>query len=243
MSNKNFTDEFYRIWNKIKANSPIAYTRYADGEVALMQGRKVDLNSQASKVDNWNSLNDGLTDIGRDLKETLYHTEPNYYYAISCKCCDPNGQRWLLNEIKQPLENITYSNLWINGNYKRFVESLGELTEPIYLICNKRGESGEYPFDACGFYPINDNCVTEWKNNKTKIIEDVSRISKETENTLFFISAGPLSELLIHHMWISNPNNKYIDVGSAIDEFVHGRKTRPFMLSNNHYFNLNCTFE
>lgn len=240
--NKNFTQEFYRMWEKITTIEPIAYARYADGEVALMQGRKVDENSQASRIDRWNSLENGITDIGKDLKETLYHTESNYYYAISCKCCDPNGQSWLLNEIKQPEENITFSNLWINANYKLFIEQIGKLTEPVYLICNKRGESGMYPFDACGFYPINDNCVEEWKSNKHKIIEDVTSISKTSTNTLFLISAGPLSELLIHHMWNTNKNNRYIDVGSSIDEFVHNKQTRPFMNPLSPYFNMNCVF-
>lgn len=239
---KDFTLEFYRMWEKITSKSPMAYARYADGEVALMQGRKVNEQSQAYNVDKWSSMGEGITDLGKDLLETLKHTDPEYYYAISCKCCDPNGQRWLLNNIKQSPDNITYSNLWINGNYKLFMNSVGQLSEPVYLICNFRGKDGEYPFDASGFYGIEDDCVNLWKTKKSKLISDMHSIAHQQNGGLYFISAGPLSELLIHCLWSFNPRNRYIDVGSAIDEFVHLRKTRPFMIENSPYFNIKCEF-
>lgn len=240
--NKNFTSEFYRIWDEILSRKPMAYARYADGEVSLMRGHKVDHTSQAFQADHWDSMDEGLTLLGTDLKETLYHIEPAYYYAISCQCCDPIGQEWLLKEIKQSEKNITYANLWINGNYKRFIEQMGNMREPVYLICNKKGTEGMYPFDVCGFYPVEDQCVTYWNYNKPKIISEINSIAKEFNNTLYFISAGPLSEVFIHHLWLSNPTNRYIDVGSAIDEFVHLRKTRSFMMSNSPYFNKECQF-
>jgi len=240
--NKDFTTEFNRIWERIVSRKPMAYARYADGEVALMQGRKVDHSSQAFNVDRWDSLGDGITLIGRDLKETLYHTEPEWYYAISCRCCDPTGQQWLLKEIKQPDENITYSNLWINDNYKRFIAQSGEIKEPVYLIANKRGSEGMYPWDVNGFYAIDDDCVNYWTNNKPQIIEGMTSIAKAFNNTLYLISAGPLSEILIHHLWQANPTNRYIDVGSAMDEYVHLRKTRPFMMEGTPYFSKKCEF-
>lgn len=240
--NKDFTEEFYRMWKLINTKVPMAYTRYADGEIALMQGRKVDQSSQACRIDKWSCMEDGITLLGHDLKETLYHTEPAWYYAISCKCCDPIGQQWLLNEIKQPDDHITYSNLWINDNYKRFVESSGEITEPVYVIANIEGGNGLYPWNIVDFYPIEDNCVQFWQKNKSKIIEDMTSAAKRYNETLYLISAGPLSEVLIHHLWLANPTNRYIDIGSAMDEFVHLKKTRPFMIPGTPYFNKKCEF-
>lgn len=242
MINKDFTSEFYRMWEKITSKSPMCFSRYADGEVALMQGRKIDHSSQAFNVDRWDSLNDGITLIGKDLKETLYHTDPEWYYAISCRCCDPSGQEWLLKEIKQPNKNITYSNLWINDNYKHFIAQFGNIKEPVYLIANKRGVNGMYPWDVSGFYAIDDNCVKYWADNKLKIIENMTSIAKVFTGMLYLISAGPLSEILIHYLWQANPTNRYIDVGSAIDEFVHLHKTRPFMMEGTPYFSKKCEF-
>jgi hypothetical protein len=38
-------------------------------------------------------------------------------------------------------------------------------------------------------------------------------------------------------MFSANPNNQYIDVGSSIDEFTHGYKTRPYMNPSSQYAN------
>ena len=230
------------MWEKILLPKPMAYVRYADGEIALMQGRKVDHSSQAFNVDRWDSMGDGITLLGKDIKETLYHTEPEWYYAISCNCCDPKGKEWLLKEIKQPSENVTYSNLWINDNYKRFIKQSGEIKEPVYLIINKKGVDGMYPWDVSGFYPIEDNCVQYWESKKSIIIADMTTIAKSFNGMLYMISAGPLSEVLIHHLWIANPTNRYIDIGSATDEFVYLHKTRPFMMEGTQYFNKKCEF-
>ena len=240
--NKMFELEFYRMWNQILSHTPMAYARYADGEVSLMKGYKVNHASQAFQIDQWDSMGDKISLLGMDLKETLHHIDPEYYYAISCKCCDPIGMNWLLSEIKQPDKNITYSNLWINGNYKRFIEEVGKLSDPIYLVCNKQGLEGLYPFDVCGVYPVENNCVSEWAKNKFTMISDIRTIAKSFNHTRYFISAGPLSEVFIHHMWESNPTNQYIDVGSAIDEFVHLRKTRQFMMTDSPYFKQECHF-
>jgi hypothetical protein len=66
--------------------------------------------------------------------------------------------------------------------------------------------------------------------------------TSQVENKTFFVSAGPVSEILIHKMYSSNPNNQYIDVGSSIDEFVHGRITRPYMNPTSQYANEKSSF-
>ena len=55
---------------------------------------------------------------------------------------------------------------------------------------------------------------------------------------LFLISAGPLSEVFIHKLYKSNPNNIYIDVGSSIDPYIKNRLSRPYM-KNENMFNKN----
>ncbi|KAK9760722.1 hypothetical protein K7432_014952 [Basidiobolus ranarum] len=47
------------------------------------------------------------------------------------------------------------------------------------------------------------------------------------DNTLFMVSAGPLSEALIYNMYIANPySNQYIDFGSSLDVFGKRNNTR-----------------
>ena len=66
-------------------------------------------------------------------------------------------------------------------------------------------------------------------------VKELLEYITQVENQTFFVSAGPVSEILIHRMYVANPNNQYVDVGSSIDEFTHGYKTRPYMDSNSQY--------
>jgi hypothetical protein len=43
-------------------------------------------------------------------------------------------------------------------------------------------------------------------------------------------------------MYNHNPNNKYIDVGSSLDEFIHGKLTRPYMNPYSQYANQKSSF-
>ena len=56
----------------------------------------------------------------------------------------------------------------------------------------------------------------------------MKEFGKKYTNTLFLISAGPLSEVFIHKLYLSNPNNIYIDVGSSIDMFTKNIYTREY---------------
>ena len=69
-----------------------------------------------------------------------------------------------------------------------------------------------------------------WLSVRSLLLE-----TKDKQNELFFISCGPISEIIIHKLYESNPNNTYVDVGSSIDEFVHGYKTRPYMDPTSRY--------
>jgi hypothetical protein len=64
----------------------------------------------------------------------------------------------------------------------------------------------------------------------------IDSIASQHTDTLFLVSAGPLSEAIIHRLYSKNPNNRYIDVGSSLDEIVHGKKTRPYMVEGTQYY-------
>lgn len=241
MENKDFTREFHRMWDLIDSKKPMAYARYADGEVCLMKGLPVGDSSQAKRIDKWEAP-EKMTLLGQDLLKTLEHTEPEYYYAISCECCDPNGKQYLLENIQQNLNNITYSNLWINGNYTFFKDKINNITESIVVIANKEGKDNMFPFWIEDYFPIENECVKFYEENKYYLLNSLTTRYLHYMNTLFFISAGPLSEIIIDHLWRINPTNRYIDVGSALDESIHQHHTREFMSFGSHYSQVKCKF-
>jgi hypothetical protein len=107
-----FNSDFIYFWEMIENGTNFAFARYADGEVMLMNGQSVGIGTQASNIDKWTSPN-SMTKVGADLLKTLSHTEPNYYYAISSKTDNISDYEFLINNIKQDKERITFVNLWI----------------------------------------------------------------------------------------------------------------------------------
>lgn len=233
---KDFNQDFEYFTNLILSNNNFAFSRYGDGEVALMQGKPIGINTQAYNVDKWSSPNT-ITKLGIDLLNTLDHTEQNYWYGIpadsdfegNSECFD-----FLTSKIKNK-ESITFANMWINANYQKMKLFFNTLKKPVYLICNQKAKKENFPFPVIEIIPFPDDCVNYWEFNRDHFLEYLKDEIPQITNQTFFIAAGPVSEILIHHMFEINPNNQYIDVGSSIDEYVHQYITRPYMDNNTNY--------
>jgi len=220
------------------------FSRYADGELALMMGKEVGNHTQAFQKDKWNAPSH-KTKLGKDLANSLKNKSPDKFYGISCGCCDPYGKKIILDNLKiagVDMENITYSNLWINGNYKKFKNVIQNIDEKVILIANKEGSNRKYPFDVLDFIPVNDDCVNFWEDKKNEFLNELSKIALRPE--LYLISAGPMSEVIIDFLsgLDTQKVGRYIDIGSALDEYTKGSKTRSYMFENQLYYNKNCEF-
>jgi hypothetical protein len=229
-----FTMDFDYFWGLIKSKTNFAFARYADGEVMLMNGQAVTEDTQAFRMDNWQAPNQ-LTKVGRDLLETLNHEELDYYYAISAVSDNINDYNFLKDRIKQKPQTLTFVNLWINANYERTKQKLSTLDREVVLICNANAVGKQFPFPVKMITTFPNDCINFWETNSEQYIEYLIEMYGKMENQLFFISCGPVSEIIIHRLYQNNPNNTYIDMGSSLDEYIHGYKTRPYMDPNSRY--------
>jgi hypothetical protein len=234
-----FDKDFDYYTNLIKSDTNFAYARYADGEVQLMRGNPIGNNSQAFMVDKWSSPS-GMTLIGEQLLESLNHSEENYHFAISGKSDSISDYEFLTEKI--PNDNLTFANLWINSNYQKMKEFYNSIEKDVYMICNHRAQPQNFPFNVKEIFPFPDDCISYFIDLGEDYITQLLDYVNQIENKLFLVSAGPVSEILIHRMYQSNPNNQYIDVGSSIDEFVHGKMTRPYMNPQSIYANDKSSF-
>ena len=239
---KNFKDEFYRYITLFQERDPLAFVRYGDGEHMLIDGREVSNITQAYKVDKW-SAPAKISKLGEDLKQSLLHTEPNYHYAIPCQCCNKQGKEYYLSVIKQGDENITYANLFINGNYPLWMNYIESMGQHIVLVANIDGaKRNMFPLYPDVFFGVPNDCVNFYENSGSKYIDYLIEGFKNIKGQLVFVSGGPLAKVIIHYLFLNNPTNRYIDVGSSIDEIIHGQKTRPFMIKTSEYHKRNCIF-
>ena len=192
---KNFKDEFYKYANMMQSKEPFALARYADGECAVMKGHAVN-----NTTDRWQAP-ENPTIFGEDLKWTLFHTEDNYHYGISCQCCDEINKEYLLSLIKQKMDNITYSNLFVNANYHRWIEFIKTLDRHVILIANAEGAGKSLPIlKVDKYFAIPNNCIDFYIKNKESFIAKLVESFKDIHEQLVLISAGPLAEIIIHQV-------------------------------------------
>lgn len=236
-----FYEDFNYFWSLIDQRVNFTFARYADGEVLLMKGKPVNEETQAFRIDKWKAPQ-SLTKVGVELIETLSHTEKNYFYAISTNGDNPNDYKFLSENIQQNVDNLTFVNLWINGNYEKMKNKLESLNREVILICNWMADKDNFPFKVIDINPFPDNCISFWETNGKFFKKELIDKYKDYNDTLFFISCGPISEIIIDTLYRANPNNTYVDVGSSIDEYVHGRKTRPYMDPKSPYHHMISTF-
>jgi hypothetical protein len=236
LSKLSFKEHLKYFIDKINSNENFTFARYADGERMILNNQSITQGTQAFEVDKWKYVNN-IT-FKNDLRSTCNHREENYYYAISCKCCDPIGEVFYKNLFEN--HNITFSNLLINNNYNEFIDFVSTLKRDVVLIANKNCLKSEYPFKTILKIPIDNNCVDWYEQNKDRFISALEHVSLKYNNTLFFTSAGPLSEIIIHTLYNKNPNNTYIDIGSSLDIYTHGKVTRPYQNKNSEFNKKEC---
>ena len=73
--------EFSKFWRKIENKENFTLLRYGDGERAIMCGEVV------KAQEGWKSPA-YVSELGKALLDTLSINENNFYYGISCPCCD-----------------------------------------------------------------------------------------------------------------------------------------------------------
>lgn len=235
-----FKSDFKYFWELITKGENFTFARYADGEVMLMKGLEVNTNTQAYTIDKWLAPN-MITSVGVELKDTLKHKEANYFYAISSKTDNIGDYIFLYDNIENK-DRLTFVNLWINGNYNDMLLEYNKLTRPVNLICNYKARKENFPFKVSNITGFPNDCINFWGENGSHFISELLDKFKNVSDELFFISCGPISEIIIHNLYLNNPNNTYVDVGSSIDEFVHGYKTRPYMNNNSQYSKMISSF-
>ncbi|MGN1154118.1 MAG: glycosyltransferase family 2 protein [Candidatus Gastranaerophilaceae bacterium] len=234
LNNKIYLDkEFDKFWQKIENGENFAFMRNADGERAIILGEAV-----SAQEGNWSSPN-YISKLGTDIYNSLMLNEENVYYALSCPCCDQPAYYWYLSRIKT--KNVTFANLWINANYSKFKEKFPQIKRDAILIANYRAKNHKIGnLNILKHFEIDDDCISFWENQAPQMIENIKKEFGNRTDLLYVVSAGPMSGPIIYELYKNNPNNCYIDFGSAIDIYYRENISRPYMVKGNVYAERNC---
>jgi len=226
-----FKDEFDHITKKIENKEHMALVRWGDGEYFLLKESSL---SPAS-VDKW-GWSGGPSNAKEDILKSFALEEPNFYHGITCEDWsfryNNEAINYMLSNIKQPIEYITYASIFIDDNYKHFKKWFKTLEKHEIIFIINEGFTHPFGDDTAETYYLPDDLVNLYETQRDTYIAKYTEIAKKHKDRIFFFAGGPVAKSLIYHMWLANPLNTYIDVGSAIDQFTKGKKTRAYQYLN-----------
>ena len=245
---KNFVEHFYLLLDKVKSGENFSYLRFSDGEMHILMNRSVIVGDSWWSIDgnrrrgSYDSINYKDVDSVKDkyffdaLKESYQYHDKNYFVGLSCRCCvGGKNFKWMVNFRGGDDEHLTWANLLINANFRRFNTEMLPLfkDKKIVFLGNENMDISKLPFEVIKDFRVGQNCMV----NNFNISEDMIQWMKENDikNHLFLFSASSLSEILIHKLFLFNKENTYIDIGTmfnlyfGIDTnrgYLHGKNRR-----------------
>lgn len=185
---------------------PYALVRFGDGEAAIMLG-----DPHTAKSDGW-EFRGGINLMAPALLEAARCSLPGYYIGITAEEHHPCQHRYLRETVVTSEERITFAELFIFANYER------------WQLLPKRPHIKVGPFNCDHCVPW-DAVMAGW-DHRPLVDHLIARADAP-----ILVAAGPIANILIHDYWLRCPPERkqvILDVGSAMDEKIKGRRTRRY---------------
>ena len=239
-----FKTDFHRLLDKLQNGENFAFSRFSDGEIAIMQGKLLVLASDrvilGETVYNFGySENDHKEfDPKRDkfltdkLIEAYKHKQDNYFVGgicRNCTCASSEFKPWM-RELYGPYdEHAMSANLLVNSNYPMFINHfIPQLKKHnVIMICNENANLEKLPFEVVKDFRVGKNCIV----NDHHLIDDIKKYINDNEikDHVFLFSASSLSEVLIYELFKQNSENTYIDIGTTLHPYMGMELARDYL--------------
>lgn len=237
--NKLFKNDIIIFQNKLKNKEHFSFSKYADGEWAVIKNHAI------NNKEFWFDPNNTKDQIKRNkLIESFQYQNPRYYVGISCPCCQGLETFNEMRQFSQQDENhLTWANIWVNNNYKYFINNIIPLfsERPVILFCNENGKTEDLPFIPYIHVPIKHNA---WEYN-WNIIEETKMLidNHGLKNMIFLFCCGPFGNILCHQLTKHEPQNTYLDIGSTLNPWLRSAGfDRFYYMGNNMWSNMECVW-
>lgn len=239
---KYFKQDIIKFKEKIESNENFSFSKYADGEWAVIQ------NHQINNKEFWFDPSSEQDQIKREaLVRSFQYHNPRYYVGISCPCCQGINTFQAMKEFStQPDSQLTWANLWVNGNYSYYVQNIIPLFQQrdIILFCNEKGKIDNLPFKPYMVFPLKHNA---WEYNWDAIdgakfvVSDLKR--QGVKNLLCLFCCGPFGNILCHQLTETEPDNTYLDIGSTLNPWLQSAGfERHYYMGDNVFSRMECVW-
>lgn len=219
-----FRQDLDRFINMARAEEPFAIGRYGDGEYACLMGRSI-----SNGEFDFSPAVDGA--FQRELIASLQWRHPGFYIGTACPCCQPASTIKEVFELSgQPKSQITWSNVFVNSNFKPFQEFLLEIfsTRDVWVVSGGRPVYVG-PAKGASWTTLPDRKSSHRSQTNREVVKIMAQqLSKTRKQKIVLVSAGPFSEVIVHQLFSAAPHHVVLDVGSTLDPLFFGRKSRSY---------------
>lgn len=234
--------ELNRFFGKLIAKERFVFIRFSDGEMEILRGARLILSdsgvtwSKGKSDFKYPPYDHKDFDPERDkalmsaLTASAKHQSPEYFKGIPTAHNGDRDATDMMIELNGGSEkNLTFSDLWINSNYKQFLKQALPVLEglPVALIANYRTKP-EKISNLWSLIPVPDGA---FQNHVQVVQEVIERVKLLPKGSVVLSSASSLSNLIGHQVSIMNIDVTFIDIGTALHEQLGFTDSRRLYLS------------
>ena len=216
MNIQNSAEHLLFFLKKIEDHSPFALIRAADGEYLILQ------NERFTNIDTWtytpNSMNE---DLEHFIKQAI---NLNIYIGIPCKDCLDKKEIYYfyINHFRIPSTLLTYANVFCNYNFRLFSSFL--IVKKIQFHYIGPGSKDCSLLNISSRFLMPEFLVHHWNSSvKEEVLTQVFNwvLSHSNSNCkLYFVSVGPITNMIIPFLYQLYPTCQFLDVGSTMDIYL-----------------------
>jgi len=234
--------DFNWLVEKLREHSPFTFVRFSDGEMEILHNRKLEISGAgvawhkgASKFmypnydhKKFNPESDG--ELREALLESARFRNDFYIKGIPAHHNDASLDRDFMIQLNSGIENLTYADLLINANYKRFIAEVLPLIrqrENVAVIANYRANV-RILNEMWEFLPLPDNAFDSFSS----VTEQLTlRLENLPPGHIVLSSASSLSNVLGRRLRTLRPDLTFIDVGTALHPHLNLQDSKRLYLS------------
>lgn len=229
---KNYHKEFDKFLQKLENKENFAFARFSDGELFILRNETVILAENHfvtgarkgagvyPKEEQKEFLPEKHGFYQKKLVECFQHKMPEYYKGICCRNDVGEDAFFWQKNLNGGDKDLTFANLLINRNYRRFIEEIVPVLakRDIIYVVNEAANLEKLPFKIKKDFRIGSNCMID----NYDMIDEIKNYIRDNDikDHVILCSAASLSNFIIRDCFEDNSNNTFLDIGSCLNPYL-----------------------
>lgn len=218
--------------DNLKNKIPFSFVRFSDGETEILRNRYLEINA-GKTVFRGKVFKNNFPDfdskkfvphlhqnIRKDLLDSALYKNISFYKGIPTSHNKAYKDKDFMLRLNGGFDyNITFSDLFLNSNYKRYkseVVPLFESFENIYIIANYRAKPTGI-LSKAKHISVPDNFFSTYDETLEQVLKEISNIEI---GSLVLSSASSLSNIIAYKVSLNRTDITFLDVGTSINELL-----------------------